>query len=173
MKLRGDIGSVEELLAHSLAIETEAVDRFMDLADQMDVHNNPEVAQLFRKLASIEQLHIEHVAANAEGLTLPHVSPWEYKWSCTDGLEGADTDDVHYMMTPYHAIKLALCGERRAADFFESVCRSGASEAVRQLAEKLASEEQEHIRLLTEWLVRYPAPDSDWSDDPDPPNLPE
>ena len=46
--------SVEELLAYSLAIEQEAAERYAELADQMEVHNNHEVAELFHKLAVIE-----------------------------------------------------------------------------------------------------------------------
>ncbi len=48
------IGSTEELLAYSLVMETEAVERVTDLADQMETHHNHEVADLFRKLAEIE-----------------------------------------------------------------------------------------------------------------------
>ena len=48
------IGSTEELLAYSMAIETEAVERYNDLADQMEMHHNYDVADLFRKLAEIE-----------------------------------------------------------------------------------------------------------------------
>ena len=65
------IGSTEELLAYSLALETEAVDRFNDLADQMETHHNYEVADLFRKLAKIEGLHIENVKQASAGKQLP------------------------------------------------------------------------------------------------------
>ena len=41
----------EWLLAHAMAIETEAVDRYEELADQMEVHNNPEVAAFFLRRA--------------------------------------------------------------------------------------------------------------------------
>jgi len=65
------ITSSEELLAYSLALETEAVDRFNDLADQMEIHHNYEVADLFRKLARIEGLHIENVRQTSAGKELP------------------------------------------------------------------------------------------------------
>ena len=55
------ISSTEELLAYSLAMETEAVERFNGLAEQMEMHHNYEVAELFHKLAKIEGLHIDNV----------------------------------------------------------------------------------------------------------------
>ncbi len=73
------IGSTEELLAYSLAMESEAVDRFNDLAEQMEMHHNYEVADLFRKLAKIEGLHIDNVNRAAEGKQLPNLLAWEYR----------------------------------------------------------------------------------------------
>ena len=82
------IGSTEELLAYSLAMETEAVDRFNDLAEQMEVHHNYEVADLFRKLAKIEGLHIDNVNRAAEGKELPNLLAWEYEWRGGESPEG-------------------------------------------------------------------------------------
>ena len=45
------IQTTEELMAHAYAIEAEAEERYRELAIQMEVHNNTEVAALFRKLA--------------------------------------------------------------------------------------------------------------------------
>jgi rubrerythrin len=67
------IGSAEELLAYSLAMETEAVERYNDLADQMEMHHNYEVADLFRKLAKIEGLHIDNVNQASSGKELPEL----------------------------------------------------------------------------------------------------
>ncbi len=36
------------------------------------------------------------------------------------------------------------------------------------MAEKFAGEEREHVRLVTEWLVKFPEPTEDWAGDPDP-----
>ncbi len=167
------IGSVAELLAHSLAIETEAAERYACLADQMEVHNNPEVAKLFRKMAEIEAMHIDHVHQLSAGVELPHIPPWEYQWQDPESPEAPHDGDAHYLMTPYHAIELALRSEQRAADFFAAVAGSQTTEEVREMATRLAEEEREHVRLLEQWLARLPRPDEDWDEDLDPPNLPD
>jgi len=44
-----------ELMAQAHALETEAVERYGELADVLAEHNNPEVAAMFRRLASQER----------------------------------------------------------------------------------------------------------------------
>ena len=51
------LNSVGEFFAQALAIEVEATERYSLLADQMEVHNNKEIAAIFRKMALIEAEH--------------------------------------------------------------------------------------------------------------------
>lgn len=167
------IATVPELLAHSMAIEMEAMDSYNLLADQMEVHNNLEVSELFRKLADAEGHHIDHVKELSVGSHLPDLWRVNYKWR-PDGMPEAETDrNVHYLMTPYHAIELALQAERKAVEFFQHIVDGGSPEPVREMAAVLLSEEKEHVTLLEGWLQRYPEPDEDWDHDPDPPTLQE
>ena len=46
-----------DFMARAYTMELEAVERYAQFAEQMDVHNNREVAELFRKLSAIEALH--------------------------------------------------------------------------------------------------------------------
>lgn len=163
------IDSTEELLAYSLAIEKEAAERYEDLADQMDVHNNTEVAALFRKLAAIEGKHIANVEKLGTGRKLPRIPPLEYQWGSTESPEAPAHDDAHYLMTPYHALSLALAAERRAAVFFSRVATIATEENVCRMASQLRDEEQEHVVLIQQWLNRYPKPEENWDHDPDPP----
>jgi len=55
------IGSIDELMAYAYALELEASERYADFADAMEIHNNREVAELFRKLARIESRHADQV----------------------------------------------------------------------------------------------------------------
>lgn len=43
----------------------------------MEMHHNYEVADLFRKLAKIEGLHIDNVNKASEGKQLPSLLAWE------------------------------------------------------------------------------------------------
>ena len=167
-----EIVSVEDLLAHARDMEAEAAERYDDFADQMEVHNNHEVARLFRKLAEIEAKHIAAVESMSDGLDLPELKPWDHAWD-NESPEAPEVDEVHYLMTPYHVISIALFHEKKAVDFFEGVVESSVDPKLREMAEGLAEEEREHVRLLEEWLVRFPPPEEGWDEDPDPPNLQE
>jgi rubrerythrin len=163
------IDTVEDLLAHALAIEREAAERYADLADQMEVHHNHEVAELFRKLAEIEGKHVASVEALRGERELPHVAPWDYAWNDPQSPEAPTLDETHYLMTPYQALSLALAGERRAAEFFERVARVAEDNAVVHLARQMHQEEREHVELVEAWLARYPKPEEGWDEDLDPP----
>ncbi len=94
------INDLGEFLAHAGAMEREATERYEELASQMEVHNNPEVAELFAKMAEIEKKHVDKIDARSSGVEVPHVAPWEYKWEDPEGPETAQTFDAHYLMTP-------------------------------------------------------------------------
>ena len=167
------IGSTEELLAYSLALETEAVERFDDLADQMETHYNYEVADLFRKLARIEGLHVENVKKASAGRKLPNLLAWEYEWEGGESPEGGAMEDAHYLMHPWHAIELAMQGEKRAVAFFRHVAETAVDDKVVEMALELAAEEEEHVALLEQWHERFPKPEEGWDDDMDPPAVQE
>ena len=157
------IQSLPELLSHALAIETEAVDRYTLLADQMEVHNNPELATIFRKLAHVEGLHAKEIEERAAGLDLPDLKPWEYEWANGDSPEAIDPVEAHYLMTPHHALKMALAAEQRAFAFFDGLAGKVEDAELRKLAKEFADEEREHVRLVEELLARYPEPPADWA----------
>ncbi|MDP6573872.1 MAG: ferritin family protein [Rhodospirillales bacterium] len=157
-----------EFLAHAYAIEREAEERYIELADQMETHNNPAVAEIFRKLARVEGLHALQILDQAGDRELPHIPPWEYRWRGTESPEAIDAADIHYLMTPHHALGLALKAEERALRFFSAVAASQKDAEVRKLAEEFAEDEREHVRLVKEWLVKIPEPAEDWAEDPDP-----
>jgi rubrerythrin len=163
------IADVANLLAHAHAMESEAHERYLDLAEQLDVHNNTEVAALFRKMAQIEQLHVQKILERVGDLELPRLSPWEYRWPGAEAPETAGIGEAHYMMTPHHALSMALRAEQRALEFYTGVLESGGDASVQALARELAEEEREHVALVKTWLAKYPEPAANWADDPDPP----
>lgn len=69
------IQDIPDFLAHAIALEYESVERYQELADSMDVHNNPRVAELFRKLAHYGELHARDIEHHADGIELPGISP--------------------------------------------------------------------------------------------------
>jgi len=163
------ISSVEEFLAHARAMEREASDQYADLAEQMEVHNNREVSDLFASLSVIEGKHVDKIAEKMVGREIPHLAPWDFKWQGTTAPENPAATDAHYMMTAHHALTLALGAEERAAAFYRRVAQETDEPDVRQMALEMALEEDEHMVWLMDWLKRYPEPESNWDEDFDPP----
>ena len=158
-------------LAHALAFETEAAERYADLADTMETHNNAEVAELFRRMANFSRMHADAVKGRAAGTELPHFKPWEFQWKEAEGPEVAPVERTHYLMTPYHCLQLALHNERRGRDFYLDVSAASADAEVKRLADQMAEEEQDHVLVLEAWLARTPEPQPDWDQDLDPPTV--
>lgn len=159
--------SVDEFMAHAWAMEAEAASRYAEFADQMEVHNNTEVAELFRKLARIEEKHRDQIAARMKWTQPPGVGA--YRWEGPEGPETGSTIELHYLMQPHHALKIALHNEQRAADFFARFASARVPADVRAEAAEMAEEEREHVRLVEAWLAKVPLPDADWDQDLDPP----
>jgi len=167
------ITDLPTLLAHAYAIEVEAEERYTELADQMEVHNNLEVAAVFRKLARVEGLHAAQIKERAGDTELPHIPPWEYAWGSGESPEAGEVLEAHYLMTPHHALTLALHAEQRAFEFFDRLQKTAANEELRAMAAEFAEEEREHVQLVEELLARHPKPAKDWDEDLDPPMLQE
>jgi rubrerythrin len=139
----------------------------------MLVHNNQELAQLFGKLAEIEGKHAAKIKQRAAGAELPYISPLAYRWPGTEAPENVDISVAHYLMTPHHALKMALAGEQRAVDYFEDLTKIAADSDAKALAAEFVEEEREHVELVKAWLDKYPEPEPGWDEDLDPPMLQE
>jgi rubrerythrin len=162
--------SLLELMGHALTIEREAAERYAELADMMETHNNLEVAALFRKMAGYEQRHVDQILADMGWAKDVDVPRGPRRWGRTSSPEVVPIEEMHYLMHPWHALQLALAAEQRAEAFFAEMAGTATTEAVRKAAEQLRREEAEHVRLVKEWLAKVPKPGSDWSVDPDPPH---
>ncbi|MCW5634096.1 MAG: ferritin family protein [Rubrivivax sp.] len=160
--------SLDELMAQALAMEREAVARYTELADMMEVHNNTEVAALFRKMAEVEGHHVAQILADmgwAEDTPAPRAAG---AWATPEGPETVPLDEMHYLMHPWHALRLALAAEQRAADFFDALARTTTLDTIRRAAEEMRAEELAHVALVRDWLAKVPRPGPDWAVDPDP-----
>jgi rubrerythrin len=162
------ITSVAELYAIAYQIETDAVERYTVLAEQMQTHNNSELARIFSDLARAEGLHAAEIRrlAGDYGVETRNgpIGPWK-----TDSPEAADLSAAHYLMTPRDALQMALVGEERALGFFTDLAKAATEPVLRKLAAEFAVEEQEHVELCHRLLRRYPPPGADPYHDPDPP----
>jgi len=157
-----------DFMAGAYAMEVEAAERYADFAEQLEMHNNPEVAQLFRKLSKIEALHGRQILEEM-GWKAPPRAAFALRWDSPEAPETAPVTDLHYLMQPWHALQMALASEQRAEKFFRKIAAARATPAaVRKVALEMAADEREHVRLIREWMKKVDKPADDWDHDPDP-----
>ena len=157
-----------DFMSRAYSMELEATERYAQFAEQLDTHNNREVAQLFRKLAEIEALHAKRILEEMKWPSMPALPP-AYAWETPEGPETAPFDSVHYLMQPWHALEIALRCEQEAQKYYEGIAASRAPQKVRDAAKEMAAEEVEHVRLIRDWMKKVPKPPQGWDEDPDPP----
>ena len=163
------VASLNDLLAIAYQIEIDAVERYNVLADQMETHNNPELVKVFRDLARAEGIHGEEIRRLAGNIDVVTHARRIAKFERSESPEEADLSSAHYMMTPWHALQLALDGEKRALAYFTSIVEAAKDPKVKAMAAELVEEEAEHVSLVHRLLRRYPPPSDSWADDLDPP----
>ena len=161
--------SLAEFMAQALAMEREAVERYTEFADAMEMHNNREVAAMFRTMANYESKHAEQIMAEMGWTEDPAPPAGGFGWPDLEPPETVPFDEVHYLMQPWHALQLALAAEQRAEAFFGELAQAATTESVRRAALELQAEEHEHVELVRAWIAKVPVPDGDWANDPDPP----
>ena len=157
-----------DFMARAYTMEIEAIDRYAQFAEQLETHNNREVAELFRKLSEIEKLHAKRILEEMKWPSMPALPP-AYAWDGDEGPETAPFDRLHYLMQPWHALEIALRCEREAQKYYSGIAASRAPKPVRDAAREMAAEEAEHVRLIKAWMARVPKPAAGWEEDPDPP----
>jgi rubrerythrin len=157
--------TLPEFLAHAIALEGEAADRYLELADMMEAHRNDEVSSLFRDMVRFSQMHRDEIRARVGAIELPQLRSWQYRWSTPPEVGGDEAFD--YMLEPFHALKYARANEVRAMEYYRSVADEAADSELKRLASEFASEEAEHVAALDKWLARTPRPSATWAADPD------
>jgi rubrerythrin len=159
-------------MSRAYAMELEATERYAQFAEQLDTHNNREVAQLFRRLAQIEGLHAKRILEEMRWPSVPALPP-AFAWESAEAPETAPFDALHYLMRPWHALEIALRCELQAVQYFDGIAAAAVPERVRAAAKEMAEEEREHVALIKEWMKKVPRPAPGWDEDPDPPRMSE
>jgi rubrerythrin len=156
--------SLPEFLAHAVALEYEAAERYLELADMMEAHRNDEVATLFRDMARFSNLHHDSIVQRARGVELPRLRSWQYRWRHPPEAGGEEAFDPQ--LSTYEALRYARENEFRAQAFYSQAAADASIDQVRRLAAEFATEEAEHVLALDEWLARTPRPAVPWRIDP-------
>jgi rubrerythrin len=155
------IDSPAELYAHAIAIEREAAERYGEFAERMQDEGRDALAEVFGMLARVEAEHLDTLVARTKGVALPTIAPERYKWLDTAAPETAARELVFRLMTPRHALAIALQAEQRAQAFFDHVYWTASDPALRALAKEMAAEEREHVEMVSKMLGGTPEPTLD------------
>ena len=155
------IDSPAELYAHAIAIEREAAERYGEFAERMQDEGREALADVFSLLARVEQEHLETLLARTEGVALPAIAEDRYKWLDSGAPETPARELFYRLMTPRHALAIALHAEQRAQAFFEHVYWTSSDPALRALAKEMAAEEREHVDMVSKMLGDTPEPSLD------------
>ena len=152
-----------ELYAHAIAIEREAAARYFEFAERMSDLGNEAVAEIFSTLATLEAEHLIELLERTADMALPDLAADEHRWLGGSAPETVDRELVFRLMTPRHALEIALLAENRAAAFFDTVVLTCDDAMLRALACEMAGDEADHIAILEKLLETTPSPVIDWA----------
>ncbi|MCG6898127.1 MAG: rubrerythrin [Thiocapsa sp.] len=172
-RLSQRIESVAELLVHALELEHQSAECYRQLAQALAVHHNHAAAALFGLLADMSDARASAVMARAEGVSLPEIAPWDFKWPAA-GSPQIDCDhvEISYLMTPLQALEVCLDKETLGREFYVLVASESPAAGVRVLAAEMAEERRERVELILTWIRGERGVATRVPEDLDPPNLP-
>lgn len=157
--------TLPEFLAHAIAMEQEAADRYLELADMMEAHRNDAVSKVFRDMCRYSELHRDSIRARSGSLELPKLKSWQYRWRTPPEVGGDEAFD--YLLEAWNALRYARGNEMRSLKYYRTVAQEAADPEVKRLAGDFAAEEREHVLALDEWLAQTPRPSTTFADDPE------
>ncbi len=156
--------TLPEFLAHAIALEREAAERYHELADMMEAHRNDDVSALFRDMVRYSQMHHDSIVERAKGVALPALGASDFRWRTPPEVGGDEAFDPR--IDAYSALLYARENEERALGYYTEVGTGTADAEVKRLAVEFAAEETEHVQALDDWIARTPRPGTPWRDDP-------
>lgn len=145
---------IAEFLAHAVAIEADAVDRYRALATIMREKGNEAAARLFAELEKAETDHLVEIERKAAELGVRDLAPGEFRWRGGGSPECIPLHGGHAKLSTIDALKLVLAAEKKAFAFFESAALSASPTAVKAMARKMAAEEAGHVAIIAERLAK-------------------
>jgi rubrerythrin len=165
--------ALAEFLAHSVELESEALQRYGELAAVMATHHNGPVAGFFRDMAEEAARHLAEVEAIAGALELPELEAWDFDWPDSEAPETASYEALHYRMSLAQAMALALQNERAAERYYRSVAETSSDSETARVAARFAEEEARHGAALQARMAALQETPVHQREDDDDPHMPE
>ncbi|GFM32998.1 rhodanese-like domain-containing protein [Desulfovibrio subterraneus] len=140
--------NLQEVLEVAYVMEKALGDFYMDMASRV---SSPKVANLFSKLASVEDKHSKTVAERLQAVTgnapLPEVGPDaapEGGLSTAEYMHRLGTDTE----SPRDVVDFAMALEAQAMDLYARAAENAPDDSSREALERMALEERGHLKHL-------------------------
>lgn len=146
----GTLHSLDELFALASAMETEAADRYSELANEMATQKREDLAAVFAQLAATERDHVDSVTRWSRARRGKVPDPKLVRWEAPETFDAATMAELKatQLLTPYRALSMAVRNEERAFAFWSYVAAFTADPEIRTAAEAMAREELGHVATL-------------------------
>lgn len=133
-------------------IEDEAKERYVELAEQMEMHHDAEVAKFFHFMAKNEARHGDELAKRRKRL-FPNLPPRVDRSMLWD-VEAPGYETVRAFMSLKEALEVALAAEIKAFNYFSEVLKTIPPGEVKTLFEELKQEEIHHQDLVKKEMAK-------------------
>ncbi len=149
--------SVEEFLAYAVRLESDAAERFGQLAHAMASCGNHDVAKLFGRLSHYSRLHLAEAQARSGFREIPKLAPGDFVWPDFESPETAAIWATDAMIGREQALQVALEAETAGLSYYQAVRDNTGDPEVRMMAEQFVEEEQGHVAELEKWIASQSA----------------
>lgn len=151
--------TLRDALDFGFLVEEEARERYEELAHQMELHHNPDVATFFRFMVKVESIHASKLAHRRR--ILFGDAPRAVTAAMLFDIEAPEYDEVRTGTTPRQALNVALGAERKAYEFFVAALNSVTDPEVRTLFAEFRDDELQHAGLIEQELAKLaPEPET-------------
>jgi len=147
---RQAVGSVRDFFTVAQAMENEAAARYAALSQRARMQGLLEIADLFDRLSDEKRDHERRLSgwSRAPGEVAEEQAQLEWRLPPTFDDEAGSVLANSQLATPYRVLSMAVRNEERVFAFWTYVASDAGTPRVRQLAERIAREELNHVAVL-------------------------
>jgi len=146
--------SLKDALDLAISIEDEAKARYEDFSKITGGRYEGDAADMFRLMVGYEAKHRSELVARRRQLFGDAARA--ITADLLDDVEAPDRGKPRVFMSARQALEVALASEEKARDFFDGALGLVSDPDVRKLFAELRSEEEEHVRMVRDRLVKLP-----------------
>ena len=135
-------------LEMAIKMKTDAIRYYGEVIEKC---GHPGGRKMFEVMLEDEKEHLKHLEQITQDMQVDvrKFSPIENIKTALHGIKDEMTEVTACSLDDMEAFKIAMDMEKRCVEFYAKQAKEGESDAERALFEKLAHEEQEHFKVLS------------------------